>query len=318
MRVLVTGAAGFIGSNLSEALVRAGHQVLGVDNFDPYYPRAVKERNLRGAMSEKAFQFIELDLRDRAAVSALLEEPVDVVVHLAGRGGVRRSLEDPHAYQEMNYAATLNLLEGMRGNGRSRLVFASTSSVYGNRSSAPFREDDRTDWPLSPYAATKKACEVLCHTYHHVYGFHVYALRFFTVYGPRQRPDMAIHKFVKAILEGRPIERYGDGASERDYTYVDDITDGVARAVERVRGYEIINIGGSKTTSLADMISAIETQLGRKAQIIERPMPPGDVPLTSADVEKAGRLLGFSPAVRLEEGLRRFIKWYQEENSACE
>ncbi|MEW5764237.1 MAG: NAD-dependent epimerase/dehydratase family protein [Acidobacteriota bacterium] len=313
MNVLVTGAAGFIGSHLSEALLAAGHAVTGVDNFDPYYDRAVKERNLKGSLLQPGFRFVELDLKDAPAVRALMAQGWDRVVHLAGRGGVRRSILEPQAYLENNLVATGNILEAMRETGLDRLVFASTSSVYGNRSPIPFREDARADWPISPYSASKKACEVLAYAYHHLHALHVYVLRFFTVYGPRQRPDMAIHKFVRAVTRGEAIERFGDGSTERDYTYVDDIVAAVVRAVERVEGYEIINIGGAQTTSLSRLIELIEDGTGETARIVEKPLPPGDVVRTYADTSKAGRLLDFKAEVPVEEGLRRFIRWYREE-----
>ena len=316
MRVLVTGAAGFIGSHLCEHLVSSGQQVTGVDNFDPYYDRTTKERNLRALTGSDGFHFLDLDLRERAAVASLVAQGWDVVVHLAGRGGVRRSIAEPQAYAENNYIATLNVLEAMREGGCGRLVFGSTSSVYGSRSTAPFREDDSTDRPLSPYAATKKACEVLCHAYHHLHGLEIFALRFFTVYGPRQRPDMAIYRFVQAISRRQPIERYGDGSTERDYTYVEDIVKATALAIERVKGYEIINVGGARTTSLATLIELIERLLGERAMIVEKPLPPGDVPLTSADTTKAARLLDFQSQVPIEEGLKRFIQWFREEQIA--
>ncbi len=316
MRVLVTGAAGFIGSHLCEALLAQGHVVVGADNFDPYYDRSVKEHNLRGARAVPGFRFVEADLRDAEAARRLMGEGFDAVAHLAGRGGVRRSILEPRAYAELNYLATLNLLEALRERGPRRLVFASTSSIYGSRNEVPFREDDATDRPVSPYAATKKACEALCHAYHHLHGLDVYALRFFTVYGPRQRPDMAIHTFVRKMEAGEPIERYGDGSAERDYTYVDDIVRGVVRALERVRGYEIINVGGASTTPLRRLVALLERLLGRRAEIIERPPQPGDVPRTAADVSKAARLLDFAPRVGLEEGLERFIAWYRKERTS--
>lgn len=313
MKVLVTGAAGFIGSHLCDALLEEGCDVTGVDNFDPYYDRSIKERNLSGALARNRFQFLELDLRDAGATAALLAQGWDRVVHLAGRGGVRRSIQEPSAYVELNYSATLNVLEGMRQAGQDRLVFASTSSVYGNSERLPFREDDPASEPVSPYSATKKACEVMCHAYHHLHGLNVHALRFFTVYGPRQRPDMAIHQFVRAISQRRPIERFGDGSTHRDYTYVDDIVAALLRSAERVEGYEIINIGGSATTSLSQLIESLSRLLGEEARIVEKPMPPGDVKRTWADTTKASRLLDFQPRVGLEEGLKKFIDWYRKE-----
>ena len=313
MKVLVTGAAGFIGSHLCEALLGEGCAVTGVDNFDPYYGRPVKERNLRGSLAAKGFTFVEMDLRDEAATSSLLAKGWDCVAHLGGRGGVRNSIAEPGLYMSLNFTATLNILEGMKSVGGGRLVFASTSSVYGSSPRIPFREDDPADRPVSPYSASKRACELLCHTYHKLYGLDVYALRFFTVYGPRQRPDMAIHKFVRAISEGRPVERYGDGSTQRDYTYVDDIIAGVVKAVDRASGYEIINIGGARTSLLSNVIETIERLLGKEAQIVEKPIPPGDVLRTQADNTKAAKLLDMSPRVGLEEGLARFIEWYEKE-----
>lgn len=314
MKVLLTGAAGFIGSNLSEALVKRGDQVVGIDSFDPYYERAVKERNLSGLGSASNFNFVEMDLRDKASVRAMLQEGFDVVVHLAGRGGVRRSIAEPEAYVEMNYLATLRLLEAMKETSLRKIVFASTSSIYGDRSKVPFREEERADWPISPYSATKKACEAMLYTYHHLFGFDVYALRFFTVYGPRQRPDMAIYKLVSSIINEEVFERYGDGRTERDYTYVDDIVAGIVNAAERASGYEIINIGGSNTVNLQRLISLAEEMTGKKALIVEKPIPEGDVYRTYADVSKAEKLIGFSPKVRIEKGLEKFVKWYLREN----
>lgn len=313
MKVLVTGAAGFIGSHLCEGLLGKGHSVTGVDSFDPYYARDIKERNLRKSLGEDAFHFVEVDLAESAAASALISQGWDCVIHLAGRGGVRRSIEEPAAYVRNNYVATFNILESMKECGVDKLVFASTSSVYGNRRNGPFKETDPTDLPVSPYSATKKGCEVLCHTYHHLYGLSVYALRFFTVFGPRQRPDMAIHKFVDAIVRREPIERFGDGSTVRDYTYVDDIVKGVISAAERVRGYEIINIGGAQTTTLSRLIGILEEQLGERAVIVEKPIPKGDVMRTFADTSKANELLDFSAEVSIEDGLRAFIQWYREE-----
>ena len=313
MKALVTGAAGFIGSHLSEALLVKGHSVTGADSFDPYYSREIKEKNLRKSLGEPAFHFVEVDLAEPAAASALISQGWDCVIHLAGRGGVRRSIEEPAAYVRNNYMATFNILESMKDSGVDKLVFASTSSVYGNRRNGPFNESDSTDWPVSPYSATKKGCEVLCHTYHHLYGINSYVLRFFTVFGPRQRPDMAIHKFVDAIVRREPIERFGDGTTVRDYTYVDDIVAGVIRAAERVEGYEIINIGGAQKTTLNRLISILEEQLGETAVIVEKPIPAGDVMQTFADTGKAKRLLDFSAKVSIEDGLKAFIQWYREE-----
>jgi len=314
MRVLVTGAAGFIGSHLAEALCGKGCDVIGVDNFDAYYSRDIKERNLSRLMSDGRFTFVEGDLRREETTDALCARAPDVVAHLAGRGGVRHSIEHPAEYLDLNTMATVRLFESMHRAGIRKMVFASTSSIYGNSPRIPFREDDPANAPISPYSASKKACEALCHTYHHLHGFDVYALRFFTVYGPRNRPDMAMYKFTRALCEGREIERYGDGSTERDYTYVDDIVDGVVRAVERVRGCEIINIGGSRTSTLQNLLNVLQSATGRTARLVERPIPPGDVMRTHADVSKAERLLNFHPTVGLEEGVRRFLDWYRQES----
>lgn len=314
MKILLTGIAGFIGSNLGERLLEQKNEVIGIDNFDTYYAREIKEKNLKALKDYDKFQFLEIDMRDKLSLKALLEHGFDVIVHLAGRGGVRRSIIEPEKYIEMNYLATLNLLEVMKKSRINKIVFASTSSVYGNRSEIPFREDRMADWPISPYSASKKACEALLYTYHHLYGFDVYALRFFTVYGKRQRPDMAIHKLVKAILDEEVFEKYGDGKSERDYTYIDDIVSGVIKAVERVKGYEIINIGGSRTVELNRLISLTEKIIGKKAIILEKPIPEGDVIRTYADISKAKKLIDFSPKVSIEEGLSQFVEWYIKEN----
>lgn len=314
MKILLTGVAGFIGSNLGEKLLEHKNEVVGIDNFDSYYSREIKEKNLKLLRDYEDFHFLEIDLRDKLSLKALLEQGFDVIVHLAGRGGVRRSILEPEQYVEMNYIATLNLLEAMKESGARKIVFASTSSVYGNKSEIPFREDRMADWPISPYSASKKACEALLYTYHHIYGFDVYALRFFTVYGKRQRPDMAIYKLVKAILNEEVFEKYGDGKTERDYTYIDDIVNGVMKAAERVNGYEIINIGGSRTVELNRLISLAEEIIGKKAIIIEKPIPEGDVIRTYADVSKANKLIDFSPKVRIEEGLSRFVDWFIKEN----
>lgn len=312
MKILLTGVAGFIGSNLCEKLLEQKNEVVGIDNFDSYYSREIKENNLKSFKDYENFHFLEIDLRDKLALKALLEQGFDVIIHLAGRGGVRRSILEPEQYVQMNYIATLSLLEAMKESNLRKIVFASTSSVYGNKSEIPFREDRMADWPISPYSASKKACEALLYTYHHIYGFDVYALRFFTVYGKRQRPDMAIYKLVKAIFNEEVFEKYGDGKTERDYTYIDDIVNGVMKAAERVNGYEIINIGGSRTVELNRLISLAEEIIGKKVIVIEKPIPEGDVIRTYADVSKANKLIDFSPKVRIEEGLSKFVEWFKE------
>ncbi|HET6617651.1 MAG TPA: GDP-mannose 4,6-dehydratase [Gemmatimonadota bacterium] len=315
-RILVTGAAGFIGSWLTERLLDRGDTVVGFENFDPFYDRAIKERNLEAARDSDRFELIEGDLRDRDAVTNLFDaEGFDAVVHLAARAGVRPSLEDPAGYCETNLTGTTHLLEAMRMGGCPKLVFASSSSVYGNNRKVPFHEDDRVDFPISPYAATKKAGEELCHVYHAVHGFSVVALRFFTAYGPRQRPEMAIHAFTRRLYAGEPIPVFGDGSMQRDFTYVDDVVNGVVAAVDLVLGepvFHIVNLGESEPVRLADLVAALEKATGRKARIDRRPVPPGDVDRTFADVSRAKELLGYEPRIALPEGLRRFVDWYRE------
>jgi len=315
-RILVTGAAGFIGSWLTERLLDRGDAVVGLDNFDPFYDRAIKERNLTAARAHSRFELVEGDLRDRDAVHDLFAgDGFDAAVHLAARAGVRPSLADPAGYCETNLTGTAHLLEAMREAGCRSLVFASSSSVYGNNRKVPFHEDDRVDFPISPYAATKKAGEELCHVYHAVHGFSVLALRFFTAYGPRQRPEMAIHAFTRRLFAGEPIHVFGDGSMERDFTYVDDVVDGVEAAVDHVIGGEgirILNLGESEPIRLADLVGALERATGREATIDRRPVPPGDVDRTFADITRARELLGYRPGVDLEEGLRRFVAWFRE------
>jgi len=255
---------------------------------------------------------VEGDIRDRKLVeSVLASRSVDVVVHLAARAGVRPSIQEPVFYSDVNVTGTTVLLEACRRHGVSKFIFGSSSSVYGNNVKLPFSETDDVDRPISPYAATKRAGELLCATYHELYRLNVFALRFFTVYGPRQRPEMAIHKFTRLVDQGRPVPRFGDGSTRRDYTYISDIVDGVLRAIERVQGYEIVNLGGSQTTRLSELIGLVEKGLGRKAVIEASPGQPGDVVATEADVSKARRLLGFEPKVHIEEGIARFVEWFR-------
>lgn len=315
-RILVTGGAGFIGSHLCEALVGRGDDVVAFDNFDPFYPRAVKDRNLSRLQGHDRFRLVEGDLRDRAALEAVFRgEPFDAVAHLAARAGVRPSLENPAGYMSTNVEGTAVLLEAMRRSGCTRLVFGSSSSVYGNSRDVPLRESDRVDRPISPYAMTKKAGEELCHVYHHAYGFSVMALRFFTVYGPRQRPDMAIHRFVLRLEEGLPIPVYGDGSSERDYTYFADAVAGVVAAVDWVRredGFEIVNLGESVPVRLDDLIAEVAEATGGRPRLERLPMPVGDVERTCADIARARELLGYAPSTGIREGVEAFVRWYRE------
>ncbi len=309
--ILITGAAGFIGSHLSEALVARGKHVVGVDNFDPYYPAAIKQNNIRKLNENPLFTFYQTSILDYPAMESIFQNhSISHVVHLAAKAGVRPSIQNPAAYQKYNVEGTTNILELMKQFRVTRLVFASSSSVYGNNKKVPFSETDNVDFPISPYAATKKAGELLCYTYHHLYGIDVFAMRFFTVYGPRQRPDMAIHKFTRAIDEGKPIQVYGYGKPERDFTYIDDIIQGLLRSIERVHGYEIINLGESHTITTNQLIQLIEQALGKKAIRQDLPMQPGDVNRTFADIRKARQLLDYHPTTPVEVGIERFVEWY--------
>lgn len=312
MRVLVTGSAGFIGSHLCDRLLAMGHEVTGLDNFNDFYDPAIKERNIEGALASEEFEQIRADILDGAALDALLDRvKPERVIHLAAYAGVRPSIERPQLYQRVNVEGTTRLLEACRVRGINRFIFASSSSVYGDRATAPFSEADRVDRPVSPYAATKKAGELLCYTWHHLFGMHMTCLRFFTVYGPRQRPEMAIHKFTRALFEGTPITLFGDGSSERDYTYIDDIVDGIVAALERVEGYEIYNLGGADPTALSALVSELGEATGITPQIERLPAQPGDVGRTFADVRRAEEMLGYASKVNIEEGLRRFVAWYR-------
>lgn len=314
MNVLVTGGAGFIGSHLVDRLLAEGHRVTNLDNFDPFYPRAIKERNVAAHLEHPRYTLFEADLRDPAALRAGLPGPYDVVVHLAARAGVRPSLEDPIGYQESNVRGTQNLLELVREWGTEQFVFASSSSVYGINPNTPWSESDAVLLPISPYASTKVSGELLGHVYSHLYGIRFIALRFFTVYGPRQRPDLAIHKFARRMEAGETIPVYGDGSTRRDYTYVDDVIAGVRAAMEyRATPYEVINLGNNCTISLRDLIKSLEEVLEVEARVERMPMQPGDVPRTWADISKAAALLGYAPRTGLEQGLRQFAAWLRDD-----
>lgn len=309
-KILVTGGAGFIGSHLCERLLARGDRVVAYDSLDPFYDPATKRENLSEAGRQAGFRFVEGDIRDAAALERLLaEERPDAVVHLAARAGVRPSIAEPVLYADVNLNGTSILLEVCRRHGMKRFIFGSSSSVYGNANKVPFAEEDPVARPVSPYAATKAAGELLCHAYHHVHGFDITCLRFFTVYGPRQRPEMAIYKFARLILEGSPLSRFGDGSSERDYTYVDDIIDGVERALDRMDGYRVYNLGESRRVSLASLIALLEAEIGAKAAVHEMPDQPGDVRTTWADISRARADLGYDPKIGIEEGIRRFVAW---------
>ncbi|HXM38172.1 MAG TPA: NAD-dependent epimerase/dehydratase family protein [Gemmatimonadales bacterium] len=312
-RYLVTGAAGFIGSHVSEALIARGHEVIGVDNFDPLYPRDVKERNLSALRTMRGFRFLEADV----ARDAMPLDGIEAVLHLAAKPGVRPSLEDPAGYMEANVTATARLFEAARRAGVMRVVFGSSSSVYGNATPAPFAEDQPAVSPISPYAASKRAGELLAHVFAHLYRMRIICLRFFTVYGPRQRPDLAIHTFTDLIARGRPIRMHGDGSTERDYTYITDALDGILSGLEWTGRaapgtVEAVNLGGGARVRLDRLIALIAAALGREARIERHPEQPGDVRLTDADLAHAGRILGFRPRVGIEAGIRNFVRWYEE------
>ncbi|HET6203796.1 MAG TPA: GDP-mannose 4,6-dehydratase [Planctomycetota bacterium] len=309
--VLVTGGAGFIGSHVCEALLARGDRVVAFDSFDSFYDPARKERNVEGARQNPRYRLVREDIRDAKALETLFaEEAFDAVVHLAALAGVRPSIRDPAAYEEVNGLGTVRVLERLRKRPIP-FVFGSSSSVYGARDRVPFREDDACATPASPYAATKRAGELLAYTYHRLFGVPTACLRFFTVYGPRQRPEMAIHKFARLVEEGEPVPMFGDGSTRRDYTFVEDIVSGTLAALDRCGGYEIYNLGGSRMVTLADLIGRIGEALGKRPRIERRPEEPGDVPVTCADVTKAGERLGYAPSVPIEEGLARFVAWFR-------
>jgi len=312
-RVLVTGGAGFIGSTLVDRLLALGDAVTVVDNFDAFYPRAVKTANLHDAAGHPRFRLAEADIRDAARVQALMAEArPEVVVHLAARAGVRPSIADPALYTAVNVLGTVNLLDAAcRLEPRPRFVYASSSSVYGDRPDAPFRETDPVDHPVSPYAASKKACELMAHTFHHLHGLPVTGLRFFTAYGPRNRPDLAIAKFTALIDRGEPVPMFGDGTTRRDYTFVDDIVDGICRAVDGCRGHHLYNLGNSDPVELRALVDAIGDALGKTPRVVHHPEQPGDVRQTYADITRATAELGYRPATPFREGLRRYVAWYR-------
>jgi UDP-glucuronate 4-epimerase len=322
MRILVTGAAGFIGSHLCERLLSSGHDLIAIDNFNDFYDPGLKRSNIgqvarSAATGGRDFILCEGDIRDDAFIAALFEqEKPEAVIHLAAAAGVRPSIEKPLFYEAVNVRGAMNLLEAAKTSGVRPFIFASSSSVYGNNPKSPFAESDPVDNPISPYAATKKAGELICHTYHHLYRMNIACLRFFTVYGPRQRPDLAINKFTRLIDEGKPIPFFGDGTTSRDYTYIADIVDGVGKALDWVCGdgcrYDIFNLGESQPVDLSRLVAVIEEALGKKAVIERLPMQPGDVARTCADLAKSAAILGYRPATAFEDGIREFVRWYRE------
>lgn len=322
MRVLLTGGAGFIGSHVAEALLARGDFVLALDSFSDFYDPMVKRRNIKAiyrAYPDGRFAVCEADIRDAQALRLAFESfAPDAVIHLAACAGVRPSIENPELYWDVNLMGTVKLLDRMAAQGVRRLVFASSSSVYGDNEKVPFSESDPVDHPISPYAATKKAGELLVHTSHHLHGLSCACLRFFTVYGPRQRPDLAIAKFSGLMLDQKPIPVYGDGATSRDYTYIGDIVDGTVRALDWTAGpgqYDVFNLGESRTISLDEMIEALERALGVKAQIERLPPQPGDVRRTCADISRARAVLGYNPATSFDAGLSAFVRWLEGERA---
>ena len=309
--LLVTGGAGFIGSHLTARLFERGDRVTVIDDFNDFYDPRVKRRNVAAFLDRDDYRLVEGDIRDRELVDRTFEEGrFDAVVHLAARAGVRPSLREPLLYEEVNCIGTLHLLEAARHIGPDVFIFGSSSSVYGINEKVPFAEDDPVDQPISPYATTKRTGELLCYNYHHLYGLKTSCLRFFTVYGPAQRPEMASHKFTDLRARGETVPMFGDGDSRRDYTYIDDIVDGVTASLDLAPGFEIFNLGGAETTRLADLVAWIAEELAVEPRIEYLPDQPGDVPITYADVSKAERLLGYSPKIPIREGLKRFVAWY--------
>lgn len=314
--ILVTGCAGFIGSNLSEALLEDGYRVIGIDNFDPFYDKSIKEKNLEKLHSFENFKFYQLDLSLENALF-IIENTIHAIIHLAAKAGVLPSLKDPKAYIKANIDGSNNVLDFMQQRNIKKLLFASSSSVYGNSVQIPFKESEPLDKPISPYAFTKKSCELQNFVYHHLYGIDILNLRFFTVFGPRQRPDLAIHKFVKLIEQKQPINMYGDGSSARDYTYVEDTISGISSAltylINNEKVYDTINLGNNTPISLREMISSIYEIMGETPNIKQMPMQPGDVNITYADISKAQKLLNYHPKTSFKEGLVKFIKWHNEQ-----
>jgi UDP-glucuronate 4-epimerase len=310
--ILVTGGAGFIGSHLTTRLLARGAEVVCLDDFDDYYEPAFKRENVAPFLENPRWHLVEGDIRDEGLVEETYREfGVVETVHLAARAGVRPSIRQPRLYQEVNGIGTLNLLEAARRSGARTFIFASSSSVYGTNSKVPFSEEDPIAQPVSPYAATKRANELMAHVYHHLHGLSVTCLRFFTVYGPRQRPEMAIYHFTEKLAHGEAVPRFGDGSTARDYTYIDDIVDGMLAALDAAAPFEIVNLGGSRTTTLQRLIELVAEALGTEARVEELPPQPGDVPITYADVSKARRLWGWEPQVAIEEGIGRFVEWYR-------
>jgi len=314
--VLVTGGAGFIGSHLCERLLADGTHVVCLDNFDSFYDPKIKIKNVEGIIKKfpDQFELVTEDIRNRENLDSIFKKrEISLVIHLAARAGVRPSLTDPLLYEDVNVRGTITLLEVCKAFTLKTLIFASSSSVYGETQRVPFSEEDLLIQPISPYGVTKRAGELICYPYYHLYGMNIACLRIFTAYGPRQRPEMAIHKFTRLIDQGKKVPMYGDGSSRRDYTYIDDLIDGILGVIRHHRGYEVYNLGESRTTTLKELIRLIEHALGKKADIEVLELQPGDVSTTYADISKARQRLGYDPRFPMEEGIRRFVDWYKKE-----
>ncbi|PGS45140.1 epimerase [Bacillus cereus] len=317
--VLVTGGAGFIGSSLCDFLLKSNHKIINIDNFNDFYDPQIKRQNVQENLNNPNYLLVEGDIRDLKLLKQVFDNnKVDVIIHLAAMAGVRPSIQSPLLYEDVNVRGTINLLEICKTYKINKFICASSSSVYGNNKKVPFSEADIVDYSISPYAATKKSCEVFGHVYHNLYNIDMIMLRFFTVYGPRQRPDLAIHKFTDLICKGEKIPFYGDGSSERDYTYIDDIIDGIVKSLDYINNnlnvYEIINLGESHTISLSQMVETIENELGIQAELNPLPMQPGDVKRTFADITKAKKLIGYNPQTNFENGMKQFISWYKQKS----
>lgn len=317
MNYFITGGAGFIGSTLAEKLLAKDNKIIVLDNFCDYYDPKIKEKNIQPFQNNKNFILYRGDIRDEKNLNKIFENnKIDTIIHLAAMAGVRPSIENPLLYQEVNGMGTQNILESAKKYGVKNLILASSSSVYGNCKETPFREDMIVDYAISPYAATKKANEVMAHVYHHLYNMNIMMLRFFTVYGPKQRPDLAINKFTRLMLNNEEIPMFGDGSTSRDYTFVDDIIDGIIRSVNYLKNnknvYEIINLGNNNPVSLKEMITTISNTLEIEPKIKQLPMQPGDVEITYADISKAQKLLGYEPKTEFTDGIQKFVNWYKE------
>jgi UDP-glucuronate 4-epimerase len=312
LRILVTGCAGFIGSNLCDQLLKEGHFVLGIDHLSDYYDPIIKINNISHNFNNPNFKFLVKNIQEKQKLDIIMQEyEIDVIIHLAARAGVRASIDEPLKFKDTNITGTVNLLELARQHNVKQFIFASSSSVYGNNKKVPFSEEDHVEEPISPYATSKRACESYCYTYNHLFKLPTIVLRFFNVYGPRNRPDMAHYKFTKAILEEKAIPKYGDGTTSRDYTYVDDIVEGIISSLDKDFNFEIFNLGNSTPITLNEMISTLEKVLDKKAIINQKPMPQGDVTQTYADNSKAKKLLNWEPKTPYKEGVRKMVEWYK-------